>query len=1771
MTRAEAPDSGNYEVLKRRLDDLATDLQGRVAGLNEARQKTFGGSEMALIGAERIRTENNCVPVDIVALGDHLLVGYNLFLGLKSDYAVRDIFALYRLETRSDGFEFHEVDPDAVDPGLFAGESFKREFDELRRYYKDARLVQLRAGSKLLAVFQVGATHRDVRVLRWSLTPDGQATYVDNRGERDHVYPASHSFQWTRATRDDQRRGRFPHVSIRDKVFVETTGGDLTIKVEDNTETGLGVYTEPVDDRNQSLDDAEIHHAEVGVLILLKIKPFREERFRYLVFNTRSRTAMRIDAIGQSCIALPEDQGLLFPGGYYLQTGEHRLFDVDTQELEFKRQLRSPNGEDVLYVFHQRARGHYLLFPYNLIRREVATPIPCDGFSLFGDGRMVVLRHVSAEASRVHPVQLWQTPFTSDDFAANRPPDGSFLGRIGNAELVRGISECLAIVARVRNQSPTRARYEDLVAHLTRTLDAFHWLGRGDCAPIGELLAQLRRNTEQIVDEFEKVLAFRARAAESLGEAKKKLAELERGLDVEHWQDAARFMAAMDGLRAFRGQVAMLRDVRAIDLEALDVLDKRAGEHFEKVARAAIAFLADPKALVPLRTRLEASLAEIGRKARVRELLEMGQDLDAQGRGLELLTETVATLPVDDPTVKTAILDGLSEVFGQLNRVRAEFTNRRKELAAAEDRAEFAAQFRLLGQAVASAVALAETPEACDAAMSRLMVQVEELEGRFAETDAFVAELTQKREEIHTSLTTRKQALVDARQRRAQNLFVAGQRILDGVARRVAGFKDEAELNGYFAADPMLMKLRQLAEELEGLGDTVRAGELSGRLKAAQQNGLRGLRDRLELFDGDDRAVRFGTHRFTINEQPLELTVVPRDDGLYLHITGTDFHEALPDGGDAAARAALAQPLPSENADIARAEFLAGSLLLDAERGEGPLRLDDPTAWSHAALTTLVREAASHRYHEGYERGVHDDDAVRLLEALLQMRQTAGLLRFPADARALAVWWLGRHRDDPVVLAQMAEARSLAQLARRQPGPAERAFEALAKVLAAPIAAFAETLLHPTMTPAAAPLAAAYLVREMMAPELAIETAHDAVELVTRAERLHPNLAAELAELAAHPASALRLAGVWVEAASADLARPELAPHGAEAAVLLLTGATVPRRTHKATLEKVIEGLMSQHPRILERRLVVRLDAFLARIEAYRTHTLPAWQAQRARVQRHVEQRRRELRLEGLKPNVLTSFVRNRLLNEVYLPLIGANLAKQIGAAGAKRRTDLMGLLLLISPPGYGKTTLMEYVASRLGLAFVKINGPSLGHAVTSLDPAEAPNATARQEIVKLNLALEMGNNTMLLIDDIQHTHPEFLQKFISLCDGTRRIDGVWNGAAKTHDLRGKRFCIVMAGNPYTESGESFRIPDMLANRADIYNLGDILEGKRDAFALSYLENALTSNSVLAPLATRAQSDVYKLVAMARGEAVSSTDLEHGYAAAELSEILGVLKHLLRAQEVLLAVNQRYIASAATNDAYRTEPPFKLQGSYRNMNKLAEKVVAALTPDELERIIDDHYLGEAQTLTTGAEANLLKLKELRGRLSDAERQRWLDIQQEFVRRNQLGGDGEDPASRVAGQLSLMQTALQAIRTTLADAASSPRTAETTSAPLVEILARLESLLAERLRESPGVPVAPDLQPITRGLDMIAASLREKAQSPPPVPAAPAPRRAPPAAVPSNPAADDFTRFLGQQGRLVDEAIVPMARAASQNLEENTRLTRELLNLIARLEQVDTRS
>ena len=227
-------------------------------------------------------------------------------------------------------------------------------------------------------------------------------------------------------------------------------------------------------------------------------------------------------------------------------------------------------------------------------------------------------------------------------------------------------------------------------------------------------------------------------------------------------------------------------------------------------------------------------------------------------------------------------------------------------------------------------------------------------------------------------------------------------------------------------------------------------------------------------------------------------------------------------------------------------------------------------------------------------------------------------------------------------------------------------------------------------------------------------------------------------------------------AATPDAAK--LAPALREAAVVMLTERKLDREVQSTPEALDVTGLLGQHPRIHDRVLALRLDEFLERVGEFMRVRVPGFREFRRLRQQLIDREKQRLRVDEFMPRVLTSFVRNKLVSEVYLPLVGANMAKQLGAAGDQKRTDRMGMLLLISPPGYGKTTLMEYVANRLGLVFMKINGPALGHEVVSIDPADAPNATARQEVEKVNLALEMGNNVMLYLDDIQHTNPEFLQ-----------------------------------------------------------------------------------------------------------------------------------------------------------------------------------------------------------------------------------------------------------------------------------------------------------------------------------------------------------------------------------------------------------------------------
>ncbi len=85
---------------------------------------------------------------------------------------------------------------------------------------------------------------------------------------------------------------------------------------------------------------------------------------------------------------------------------------------------------------------------------------------------------------------------------------------------------------------------------------------------------------------------------------------------------------------------------------------------------------------------------------------------------------------------------------------------------------------------------------------------------------------------------------------------------------------------------------------------------------------------------------------------------------------------------------------------------------------------------------------------------------------------------------------------------------------------------------------------------------------------------------------------------------------------------------------------------------------------------------------------------------------------------------------------------------------------------------------------------------------------------------------------------------------------------------------------------------------------------------------------------------------------------------------------------------------------------------------------------ELMQMISDHYLGEAQLLTSGAEENLLKLAELRGNQTEQERQRWAEILQAFLKNRSLGGDDADSGAKVVSQLYDLGKSMETIATLL---------------------------------------------------------------------------------------------------------------------------------------------
>ncbi len=1609
-------EGGTYEIIRNRLSKQAEELRARLGQLNVARKEVFGAIETQLIANDRINTQNYCTARDITSIGDYCLFGYNVQIGLRSGIKLEDVFSVYQFQNNS--FQEAKI-------SLLTDEKFETDFQNLYRYYKNAYFARfVSIGSYLYMVFHLNKDSEDFKSFKWLVTDDG-LKYVGNRFDHEVVFPTQHEFKWQRAHRDFHRSGTHPHVSIMDRVFVETVGGDLTIKIEDNTEDGLGIYREEVEYKEQTLDDAEYLYADLGNLIVLKIRPYQEE-FRYFVFNEKMQEVQRIDTLEDSGVLLPDQHGLIFANGYYLQMGEYKIFDPDMRNKLFKKRIVSPNGEDYLYVFYNNQKGTYVLMHYNVIEQTIHTPIICHGFTHFPNGELCYFR-AEDEPTKHHVVQIWQTPFVAGDVAPSNQTD-SYLYKVGNKDIVKAMAESQEILTLVGKEDTYSGLYIDLAKKCTDVLDSYYWIDKEGAFLINQPIQEIKATATSAIEEYEKKVRIQKNTAAEIKRVQTNAEELFEAIRKNTFDAVDLFVEKLAAIRVLRGEIISLKELRYTDLPLIEQLETSATEYNDQLSNDCVRFLLDKDALVPYIKKIEEQAKQLESIETAKQGQEVEETIDQTGKELELLIDIVSNLKIDDATQTTRIIDNISAMYAQLNQVKAAVKKKQKELMGTEAIAEFNAQLKLLDQGIINYLDLADSTQKCDEYLTKLMVQLEELEGKFAEFDEFILTITEKREEIYAAFESRKNTLIESRNNRTSALQSAADRILNGIQNRAKSFKEVNEINGFFASDLMIDKVRDIVQQLIDLEDSNKAGMVQSRLKSLKEEAVRQLRDRQDLLVDGQNIIQFGRHKFAVNVQPLDLTVVNEGGQMKFHLTGTDFYEPITNTDFLSTKSVWNQRLPSENESVYRSEFLAYQLFKSNPQSQ--------LLQANGQLLTLVQKEATLRYQEGYTKGIHDEDAADILRALVQLSDKIDLLRFTPDVRACAnIWW---HRflseeDKNLFSNQLKSAGVILQVF-----PETHEFDYLIEDLELVVNSFLEEQTIFSQEEVNRRKIAEYIFQELSKGDQFI-ISKEAAELYTEFKNYLKKRKSQGAfdtstfELRDNPAEQFQLMRKWVHAFIEQLKVDHYLSFINEAASLLFLDNFNKKQVIQTKTSVEVGKLHGTHKSFEE---IYHLDytAFMKKMEAYETETLPAYQQFVQQKKDLAIQFRKELRLDEFKPRVLSSFVRNKLIDQVYLPIIGDNLAKQMGTAGENTRTDLMGMLLLISPPGYGKTTLMEYIANQLGLIFMKINGPAIGHQVTSLDPADAPNMAARQEVQKLNLSLEMGNNVMLYVDDIQHCHPEFLQKFISLCDAQRKIEGVYKGESKTYDLKGKRFCVVMAGNPYTESGDKFQIPDMLANRADIYNLGDIIGDTETVFKLSYIENAMTSNPVLQKLSNKSWKDVYTVLKMAETGSREGLEFEANHSPEELNEYVSILEKMLVVRDVVLKVNQEYIRSAAMAEDYRTEPAFKLQGSYRNMNKLAEKLVPIMNEQELDTLILSHYEGESQTLTNGAEANFLKLKELLDGQSEEEQNRWTAIKKTF-NKNKIfrNTDENNPMSQVLAQLAAFTDGIDGIKDVLEQA------------------------------------------------------------------------------------------------------------------------------------------
>ena len=274
----------------------------------------------------------------------------------------------------------------------------------------------------------------------------------------------------------------------------------------------------------------------------------------------------------------------------------------------------------------------------------------------------------------------------------------------------------------------------------------------------------------------------------------------------------------------------------------------------------------------------------------------------------------------------------------------------------------------------------------------------------------------------------------------------------------------------------------------------------------------------------------------------------------------------------------------------------------------------------------------------------------------------------------------------------------------------------------------------------------------------------------------------------------------------------------------------------------------------------------------------------------------------------MSAFVRSRLIDEVYLPLIGDNLAKQLGTTGdvqahRHRRpaaAHLPARLRQDDPHGVRRRPPRP--------------GPRQG---------QRPGARPRGHLPRPGRGPERhrppgGREDQLRAGGGQQhpplprRHPAHLARTAAeVHPAVRRAPAASRASGtaqpRTYDLRGKRFAVCMAGNPYTESGAPLPGPRHARQprrRVEPRRRPDRQGGRLRAQLRR--ERAHREPGPGPARRPRPRPTSTCSSGSPQDDPTARADrLTHPYAPAELERILAVLRHLLTARDTVLAVNAR--------------------------------------------------------------------------------------------------------------------------------------------------------------------------------------------------------------------------------------------------------------------------